>query len=117
MAGTVTADGEIVDQDGSPFLDRLRAVADANAGQASVASRDQKREVHELLDGLGTDAVLAVLIEAFDVTAFADITSGHAQAILEVAAAMGREGFRGAWAAAALAIAIDDESGMGGVHE
>lgn len=111
----VTADGEILaTEDAGPFLDRLRAVADANKGQDGIASRDQKREAHELLDGLGTDAVLAVLIEAFDVTAFGDLTAGQAQAIAEVAASMGREGFRGAWASAALAIAVDDESGMGG---
>lgn len=114
--GSVTADGEIVGpQDSGPFLDRLRAVADANAGHTAIASRDQKREAHELLDGLGTDAVLAVLIEALDVTAFGNLTAGQAQAIAEVAAAMGRDAFRAAWAEAAIAIAVDDESGMGGV--
>lgn len=114
--GAVTADGEIVaPADPGPLLDRLRAAADANGGATAVASRDQKREAHGLLDGLGTDAVLAVLIEALDVTAFGDLTAGQAQAILEVAASMGRDAFRAAWAEAAIAIAVDDEGGMGGV--
>lgn len=114
----VTDDGEVLSvDDPAPFLDRLRAVADANGGQASVASRDQKREVHELLEGLGTDAVVAVLLEALDRAEFAAITTGEAQAVLEVGASMGRDAFRDAWASAAIAIAIDDESGMGGVRE
>lgn len=114
----VTDDGEVLSvDDPAPFLDRLRAVADANARLTSVASRDQKREVHELLEGLGTDAVVAVLLEALDRAEFAAITTGEAQAVLEVGAAMGRDAFRDAWASAAIAIAIDDESGMGGVQE
>ena len=114
----VTDDGEVLSvDDPAPFLDRLRAVADANARLTSVASRDQKREVHELLEGLGTDAVVAVLLEALDRAEFAAITTGEAQAVLEVGASMGRDAFRDAWASAAIAIAIDDEPGMGGVRE
>ena len=114
----VTDDGEVLSvDDPAPFLDRLRAVADANARLTSVASRDQKREVHELLEGLGTDAVVAVLLEALDRAEFAAITTGEAQAVLAVGAAMGRDAFRDAWASAAIAIAVGDESGMGGVHE
>ena len=114
----VTDDGEVLSvDDPAPFLDRLRAVADANALLTSVASRDQKREVHELLEGLGTDAVVAVLLEALDRAEFAAITTGEAQAVLAVGAAMGRDAFRDAWASAAIAIAVGDESGMGGVHE
>ena len=113
--GAVTADGEIVEPAPDPFLDRLAAVARANFKRSEVASRDQKADVHALLDGLGTERVAWVLLEAFDCQRFADITSGQAQAVLEVAAAMGRDAFRDAWRDLADAIAVDDASGMGSV--
>lgn len=104
-----TEDGEVLDvEDPEPFLDRMRAVALANAGQSQVATRDQKGEVHALLEGLGSPAVVAVLLEAFDRPEFATLASNEAQAVLEVAASMGRDAFRDAWASAAIAITAGD---------
>lgn len=97
----VTDDGEIIDAEvveAPPFIARLQAAANANRGQSSVASQAHKKEVHDLLSGLGTDVVLSVLADAFALEAFADITTGEAHAVMEVAASMGRDAFRAAWA-------------------
>lgn len=94
---TVTTDGEIIEAEvvEDDLVHRLmRAAAD---GTDDPASTQQKRQVHSLLDGLGTDTVMGVLTEAFDLSTFGGITSAQADAVLRVGDEMGTDALHAAW--------------------
>lgn len=93
----VTTDGEILEAEVVEDDLVRRLMRAASDGTDEPASTQQKRQVHSLLDGLGTDTVMGVLTEAFDLSTFGGITSAQADAVLRVGDEMGTDALHAAW--------------------
>lgn len=96
-----------VDADGA-LPDDIAAtlVSMAANGTDEPATTTQKRHVHSMLDGLGTETVMAVLTEAFDIATFGAITAAQADAVLRLGDAIGRDGLHASWREKAAAVSM-----------
>ena len=80
---------------------RLRAVADANPTATGPATKEQREQLQEVLRGVSGPEAGTVLAALWDLGQLAAIQGRHAQAILEVGAAIGHERLVSEWRALA----------------
>jgi len=105
-----TTTGEVLDVPDSPedLTGRLLAASDANASYTSPATVEQRVILKDMLRGLETPEVGAVLVTLWDVGQLSAIESRHALAIIDVGMTIGAERLREEWRALAARLEQQD---------